>query len=145
MAQETFVVALDSDADARRVLDYAIRRAKSDGSRLVILHVLEWSPYSFLTPEELEERHTQRQQELSRAREAITDPAVKRAKDAGIEAEGELQYGNPVRILAKAAESHDATLVFVGRSGSDSIGARIFGSVPLGLAQLCTVPIVIVP
>ncbi len=145
MAQETFVVALDSDANGRRVLDYAIRRAKIDGARLVILHVLEWSPYSFLTPEEVEERHAQRQRELSRAREAITDPAVRRAEDAGVGAEGELQYGNPVRILAKAAEAHRASLVFVGRSGSDSLGARIFGSVPLGLAQLCTIPLVLVP
>jgi nucleotide-binding universal stress UspA family protein len=145
MAQETFVVGFDSDEDGRRVLDYAIGRAKRDGARLVILHVLEWSPYSFLTPEEIEERHARRENELARAREILMDPAVKRAKDAGLDAVSELQYGSPTRLLAKAAETHGASLVFVGRTGSDSIGARLFGSVPLGLAQICTVPLVLVP
>lgn len=145
MAQETFVVGFDSDEDGRRVLDYAIDRAKRDGARLVILHVLEWSPYSFLTPEELEERHARRQTEISRAREVLMNPAVERAKEAGVEAESELQYGSPTRLLAKAAENHGAALVFVGRTGSDSIGSRLFGSVPLGLAQICSVPLVLVP
>lgn len=145
MAQETFIVGFDSDEDGHRVLDYAIDRAKRDGARLVIVHVLEWSPYSFLTPEEIEERHARRKTELDRAREVLLDPAVARAKDAGVEAESELQYGSPTRILAKAAEEHGAAMVFVGRTGSDSIGARIFGSVPLGLAQICTVPLVLVP
>lgn len=145
MAQETFVVAFDSDEDGRRVLDYAIDRAGHDGARLVITHVLEWSPYSFLTPEEIEERHIRRKEELARAKEALMDPAVKRARDAGVEAESELHYGSAVKLLAKSAQTHGASLVFVGRSGSDSLGARIFGSVPLGLAQLCTVPLVLVP
>ncbi len=145
MAKETFVVAIDSDEDSLHVLDCAIDRAKHDDARLVLMHVLEWSPYSFLTPEELEERHARRSDELSRAQEALMDPAIERARDAGIEASGEMQYGSPVRLLAKAAEKHGAALVFVGRSGSDSIGSRIFGSVPLGLAQICTVPLVLVP
>lgn len=145
MAQETFVVGFDSDEDGLRVLDYAIDRAKRDGAKLVLLHVLEWSPYSFLTKEEIEERHARRKTELDRARQVLMDPAVKRAADAGVEAVSELQYGNPTRLLAKAAESHGASLVFVGRTGSDSIGARLFGSVPLGLAQICSVPLVLVP
>lgn len=145
MAQETFVVAYDSEEDGHRVLDYAISRAARDGARLIIVHVLEWSPYSFLTPEELEERHVRRREEMDRAREHLIEPAVARAREAGVEAEGDLQYGSAVRLLAKAARTHDASLVFVGRSGSDSIGARIFGSVPLGLAQVCHVPIVLVP
>lgn len=145
MAQETFVIAYESAEGDERVLDYAIDRAARDGARLVVVHVLEWSPYSFLTPEELEERHVRRREEMDRARSALIDPAVERASRAGVEAEGDLQYGSVVRLLAKAAETHGASLVFVGRSGSDSIGARIFGSVPLGLAQLCHVPIVLVP
>ncbi len=145
MARETFLVAQDSDQDGRRVLDYAIDRARRDGARLVIMHVLEWSPYSFLTPEELEERHVRRREEMERAQAALIDPAVAHARAAGVEAEGELKYGSVIRRLAEAARAHEAALVFVGRSGSDSIGARIFGSVPLGLAQLCTVPLVLVP
>jgi nucleotide-binding universal stress UspA family protein len=36
-------------------------------------------------------------------------------------------------------------MIFVGRAGSQSMAARVFGSVPIGLAQVAPVPTVIVP
>ena len=55
-----FVVACDGSPAAGRALKFAIEQAKSGGASLLLVHVLEWSPYSFLTPEELEERHKRR-------------------------------------------------------------------------------------
>ena len=106
LSQETYVVAYEGDD--RSVLDFAIKRAKSNDARVHIVHILEWSPYSFLTQEELAERHTRRKQELARAEESILAPALSHAREAGV-------------------------------------AARIFGSVPIALAQLSTVPVVIVP
>ena len=144
MPNELYVVAYDGD-DKRRVLDYATDQAKRSGASLHILHVLEWSPYSFLTPEELEERHARRQDELGRAKKAVIDPAIERTRAAGVEAEGEIRYGSVVDLVADTAKKMDAAMIFVGRTGSNTLGARIFGSVPLGLAQIAPVPTVIVP
>ncbi|SER52011.1 Nucleotide-binding universal stress protein, UspA family [Tranquillimonas rosea] len=145
MSNEVFVVAYEGGGGGSNVLDYAIARAKKEGAELRLVHVLEWSPYQFLTPEELEERHARRNDEVRRAQAHIIDPAIEKARTAGVTATGDLSYGSVVPLVAKAAKSCGASMIFVGRSGSDSIGARIFGSVPLGLAQIASVPTVIVP
>ncbi|MGI3164149.1 universal stress protein [Pseudooceanicola sp. 200-1SW] len=145
MSQEIFVVAYEGDDDSGSLLDYAIARAKKEDAALHIVHVLEWSPYSFLTPQEVEERHARRKDELSRAKAVIIDPAVAKAAEAGLTADGEIRYGQVVELIADIATKKAAAMIFVGRSGSNSISARVFGSVPLGLAQIAPVPTVIVP
>lgn len=145
MTPETFVVAYECDDDDATLLAYAIDRATKEGAALHIVHVLEWSPYSFLTPEELEERHGRRQQELERAKKVIIDPAVAKVEAAGVSCTAEIQYGQVVEIIAAIAEQKAAAMILVGRSGRNSIASRVFGSVPLGLAQIAPVPTVIVP
>lgn len=145
MTAELFVVAYEGGTDDSNVLSHAIAQAKKVGATLHIVHILEWSPYRFLTPEELEERHVRRKKELDRAKLAIIDPAVAVATQAGVNAVGELRYGNVVDLIVKIATESRASTIFVGRSGSQSVAARIFGSVPMGLAQVAPVPTVIVP
>lgn len=144
MPQETYVVAYEGGD--REVLDFAIARANKNGAALHLVHVLEWSPYSFLTPEELSERHKRRTEELARAEAAIMSPAVDHARSAGIaDVTSELRYGSVAELIAEIAAEKAATFVFVGRSGGNAIAARVFGSVPIALAQISTVPVVIVP
>lgn len=144
MSEETYVVAYDGDD--RGVLDFAIARALRNGASLHLVHILEWSPYKFLTPEELSERHQRREEEVARAQGALLDPAVKHAREAGVAAvTSDLRYGSVVELLAEIAAEKDGTFLFVGRSGGSGLAARMFGSVPLGLAQVSTVPVVIVP
>lgn len=144
MTSDTFVVAYEGDGDSNRVLDYAIDRAKREDAKLHVLHVLEWSPYKFLTPDEIEERHGRRQQEMERAKSVILDPAIERARAAGVEADGQMTYGNVIDLVNKTARDSKAAMVFVGRSGG-GLGNRVFGSVTIGLAESSPVPLVIVP
>lgn len=144
MSEEIYVVAYDGDDQS--VLDFAISRAKRNGASLHLIHVLEWSPYSFLTPQELEERHKRRQEEMARAESVVMAPAIDRAKEAGVEpVSGELRYGSVPELVSEIAAQKQATFLYVGRSGNSSLSARVFGSVPIALAQISTVPVVIVP
>jgi nucleotide-binding universal stress UspA family protein len=144
MSKETYLVAYEG-GDGQSVLDYAIDRAKRDGARLLIVHILEWSPYAFLTPEELAERHKRRREELSRAESAVIGPALEKARAAGVEAASELRYGAVIDLILEIARDAGASMIVVGRTGGSTLGARIFGSVPIGLAQAAPVPTVIVP
>lgn len=144
MPEEIYVVAYECD-DRPHVLDYATAQAARSGAKLHVVHVLEWSPYSFMTPQEIEERHARRQAELKRAQEMIIEPALKRAQAAGVEADGEIRHGSVVEILTETADRVGASMIFVGRAGGNALGARIFGSVPIGVAQIASVPTVIVP
>ncbi|AWI82242.1 universal stress protein [Alloyangia pacifica] len=145
MATETFVVAYENKEGDDGLLDYAIARAKKDDAALLLVHILEWSPYKFLTPQEIEERHARRKQEMARAREVMLDPALAKVHAAGLEGDCRIRYGSVVELVAEIASEAGASMIFVGRSGTQSMAARIFGSVPLGLAQVAPVPTVIVP
>jgi nucleotide-binding universal stress UspA family protein len=139
------IVGFDGSDASLRALDFAITRAQAQGDSILIAHVLEWSPYSFLSPQELEERHRRRQEELQRAEAAILAPVVKRVEAAGIPCATALRYGHIAETLCRIARDEGAAMIFIGRMGASGFAARIFGSVAATLAQVAPVPVVIVP
>ncbi|MCF3973734.1 universal stress protein [Paracoccus salsus] len=139
------VVGFDGSEASRRALDFAVGRAKAQGDSIIIAHVLEWSPYSFLTPEELAERHKRRNEELERAEKAILQPVVKRVEDAGVPVTTVIKYGHIAETICQIATDEDAALIFIGRMGHSGLATRIFGSVAGTLAQVAPVPVTIVP
>ncbi|MBK5933600.1 nucleotide-binding universal stress UspA family protein [Rhodovulum imhoffii] len=142
---QTFVVGYDGSDAARRAVQFALDRARDQNGRLVVAHVLEWSPYSFLTPTELEERHKRRREELQRAEKALLKPLLDSLKDAGVPVETALKYGNISDTLCDIAGEAGGTQIFIGRNGHSTMGSRIFGSVAGRLAQTASVPVTIVP
>ena len=58
------LVGVDASAASRRAVDFAAQRALMLHNDLVIAHVIPWSPFSFNTPSENEERHVRKAQEL---------------------------------------------------------------------------------
>ena len=139
------VVGYDGSEASDRALDFAVARAKTEGGSVTVAHVLEWSPYSFLTPTELEERHKRRGEELTRAKEAVIDPAVARLADSGVQVDTSIKYGHIANTLADICSETGASQIVIGRDGETSLGARVFGSVASTLAQAAPVPCTIVP
>ena len=140
-----FVVGYDGSEESQRALDFAISQAKATGAGIIIAHVLEWSPYSFLTPEELEERHVRRKEELARAESALMEPLKKANAGAGVMIETVIKYGHVANTLVSIAEESGASQMFIGRTSGSGLSARVFGSVAGNLAQSATVPCTIVP
>lgn len=145
MAGNTMVVGIDGSDAGKRALDFARGRAKSSGAGLVIVYVIEWSPFTFQTPEENEERHQRREEELAVAHERVLDPAVSAATKDGFEAEGIVRHGDAAELLEAIAVEKGATQVIVGRSAGKTLRDHFFGSVSSRLAAISTVPVTIVP
>lgn len=139
------VVGFDGSDASIRALDFAVSRAQAQGDSILIAHVLEWSPYSFLTPSEVEERHRRRKEELQRAEAAILTPMVRRVEEAGIPCSTTLRYGHIAETLCRIAKDEGAAMIFIGRMGDSGFASRIFGSVAATLAQVAPVPVTIVP
>ena len=59
-------VGTDCSNCSNRALDYAADRARATNSRLIVAHVIEWSQFSWNTPEENATRHKRREEELAR-------------------------------------------------------------------------------
>jgi nucleotide-binding universal stress UspA family protein len=139
------VVGYDGSDSAKAALAFATDLAKAQSGSIVVAHVLEWSPYSFLTPTELEERHKRRGEELERAEAAILAPAVEGLKDSGLVIETALKYGNIATTLGEIATESGADQIVIGRNGEPGLSSRVFGSVAISLAQAAPVPVTIVP
>lgn len=139
------VVGYDASDASTRALNFAVERAKAEGTGVIIAHVLEWSPYSFLTPEEIEERHKRRSEELKRAEEAVVAPAVKALADSGLQVETAMKFGHIADTLCRIANEEGASQIVVARTGETGLASRIFGSVAGSLIQSAPVPVTIVP
>lgn len=141
---DTFVVGFDGSDSSQRAVAYAAALAKTAGAKLHLVQVLEWSAYSFHTPEELAERHKRREQELERAN-AVVQPAVDALTKAGLKATGEARHGHAGDLLCAIAKETGAAQIIVGRKGGSALANRLLGSVTVTLAQASPVPVTIVP
>lgn len=146
MSKTTLIVGLDGSDAGNRVLDFATARAKLIGDcRIVLVYVIEWSPFSFQTAEENEKRHVRREEELELARERILAPALAAAQADGCTVEGLVQHGDVADILESVAKKNNASQIIVGRVGQRGIKERLFGGVTGRLIAASSVPVTIIP
>ena len=140
----TFLVASDGSDGAERAARFAAERARAEGAKLVLLHVVDWSPYEVLTPRDLETRHPQREREVQEAQEKILLPLAKAVGD-GLEVERLVRHGHPAEKVCEVAEELSVTQVFSGRRGRTKLRSMLFGSVSGALVQSSPVPLTVVP
>jgi len=139
------VVGLDGHGSGERALAYAERLAKLIGDcELMIVYVVEWSPYSFQTAEENAQRHKRREEEISTATQRVIDPAVAKVKSSGITATGKVRHGDVASILIAVAEEEKAEQIIVARSSEGGFAKRIFGSATSNLVMHASVPVTVV-
>ncbi len=141
----TFLVAVDGSEGSVRAADFATERALASNSKLVLAYVIEWSPYSFHTPDELAERHKRREEEIERAQSTVLGPVSKSVKDQGVDVEVVVHHGHPSETLVDLAKDRGATQIFIGRKGQSRVASLLFGSVAGSLVQTSPVPVTVVP
>ena len=141
---DVLVVGFDDTEQAHRAVAFAAERAGKTDCSLHLVFVVEWSPYSFHTPEELAERHKRREEELERAHSLI-QPIMAKLKDAGVSATCEASHGHAAELLCSIAEEKKACQLIIGRTSGSSFAQRLLGGVAITLAQVSPVPLTIVP
>ncbi len=143
--RNTFLVAVDGSEGSNRAVAFAAERAKAGGANVVLAHIIEWSPYSFHTPDELAERHKRREEEIDRAQSSIVDPVAKSLEESGVNVTSIVRHGHPGETLVELAAEHDVAQIFIGRLGESRLKAMLFGSLPAALVQTSPVPVTVVP
>lgn len=138
-------IGLDGHGSGERALNYAQRMAELIGDcELLVVYVVEWSPFSFQTAEENAERHKRREEEITTAMERVVNPAVKKLEDAGLKAKGIVRHGDVAHTLISIAEDEGAEQIIVCRSSEGGFAQRIFGSSMSNLVASATVPVTVV-
>lgn len=142
---KVLLVGFDCSKCSQRALDYAAEWAESSKHQMIVTHVIQWSPYSFNTPQENEERHLRREAELDRAHKEIVDPVVSDLRGRGLYARGVIRHGHPAETLAAVAEEFGVTNIIIGKTGSSRVKTQLFGSVANTLVQISEQPVTVVP
>lgn len=139
------VIGLDGHGSGDRVLDYSQKMAKLIGDcELLIVYVVEWSPFSFQTAEENAERHKRREEEISTAMERVVTPAVEKLQSSGLNVRGIVRHGDVAETLIAIAEEEKADQIIVCRASEGGITKRIFGSATSNLVMGASVPVTVV-
>ncbi len=122
------------------------RTERDPAARVLLCHVIPWSPFSFTTNEENERRGSRREAELKAAQDQVLVPLEKLAEERGSSVATIARHGDTADVLGAVARASGAGLVAVGRTGdSSSLRARLLGSYTSELAQHCPVPVVVIP
>ncbi|SIT80213.1 Nucleotide-binding universal stress protein, UspA family [Yoonia rosea] len=139
------VIGLDGRSSGEKALAFAKSLAeKADDCELIVVYVIEWSPFSFQTAAENAERHRRREEEISIARERVVDPAVADLKAAGLNARAIVRHGDVADTIDSIAHSEGASQIVVARSSDGGLTSRIFGSSTASLVMNARVPVTVV-
>lgn len=140
-----FLVGIDGSECGDRALDVAREHARAADAELLVCYVIDWSPFTFSTPQENAERHRRREEELSVARSKMLEPRLEQLEQAGVRAQGLTRHGHPARTLVQLAEEHEAAMIVIGRAGDTPMKTRIFGGTAAALVQTAPCPVLVVP
>lgn len=142
---DKILVALDGSEGGKRALKAAVNHAKLTKSGLVLTYVIDWTPYSFHTPEELAERHKRRESEIQRANDSVLHPETAALKNSGLSVESVVRHGKIAETLVDLAKEHGVSQIYIGKLGESRMRSMIFGSVTAALVQTSSVPVTVVP
>ncbi|SLN73824.1 universal stress protein [Ruegeria meonggei] len=139
------VIGLDGTATGERAIAFAKDLAERIGTcELLVAYVIEWSPYTFQTPEENAARHKRREEEIELATTRVVSPAVDALKAAGFNATGIVRHGDVAETLNSVTVENGGAQIVVGRSSADGLKKRIFGSATQNLVMHADVPVTVV-
>ncbi len=139
------LIGVDNSEASTRAVEFALERANAEDLQLVVAHVINWSPFSFNTPTENEERSSRRSSEIAAAQEQVIAPMVAVVEAAGRTPKTEIRHGNPSETLIDIAEELGASHIIVGRTGDSGLRQAIFGSVVMRLVHSSPFPVTVVP
>ncbi len=139
------VIGLDGTDTGERALAFAKDLAsRMEACELLAVYVIEWSPFTFQTPEENEQRHKRREEEIELATTRIVNPAVTALTEAGFSATGIVRHGDVAETLNALTVEHGGSQIIVGRASSSGFAKRIFGSSTQNLVMHADVPVTVV-
>jgi nucleotide-binding universal stress UspA family protein len=138
------VVGFDGSEPGNLALSYAKKLASLIGEgELILVYVVEWSPYSFLTPQENAERHKRREEEIAAAFARIVNPAVEALQGEGFAARGLVRHGHVAKILNQIAVDEGADQIVIARSSQSGLSEWVFGSSATNLVMHASVPVTV--
>lgn len=139
------VIGLDGTETGERALTFAKDLAgRIADSELLVVYIIEWSPFTFQTAEENAKRHKRREEEIELATNRIVAPAIESLEKSGFKASGIVRHGDVAETLNKITVENGGSQIIVGRMSANGISKRLFGSSTQNLVMHADVPVTVV-
>ena len=141
-----YVVGVDGSEGSHRALDFAKTQAKlmSKDVDLILVCVVEWSPYQFQTSEENENRKRRKIEEVEFANKRVIAPLMEMLRKEGLQAEAFVAHGNFVDVLNEIAEQKNASQIFISKFSAKKRRQRMFGDATAQIIINTNIPVTIV-
>jgi universal stress protein A len=136
--------ATDFSKASARALNEAVRLAKQNRAELLIVHVIEPTPYVADEGFSGAEIYTKLEDIAERDAKASMSKLVGRLKKSNIKARGLLLKGFAHDQIVKAAKSKKANMIVIGTHGRTGLSKLFMGSVAGKVISLATCPVVTV-
>lgn len=145
MSSKPVVLGFDGSEASRKAMGFTATFAHRFDARVVVVHVIDWSPFEFQTHEDNEMQSVRRRQQIQADREELFPPVLAALAEAGLEAEAMVLFGHPAEVLSAEAKARDALALVVGKTGMSRVKKLLFGSTASNAALLCERPVIVVP
>jgi nucleotide-binding universal stress UspA family protein len=146
---ERILVPTDGSEQSASAADHALEIARQFGSAVHAVHVVDdrgpgraAEAVSELSPR-AEERE-EGQERLERAGDELTAAITERAREAGLDAHGEVLHGEPADQITEYAKANDMDLIVLGARGRSAVGKFLLGSVAGKVARHASTPVMLV-
>ena len=136
--------ATDFSKASARALNEAINLAKQNRAELLIIHVIEPTPYVAGDEFGSAELYTKLQDIAERDANASMSKLLGRLKNSNIKAQGLLVKGFAHDQIVKAAKSKKANMICIGTHGRTGLSKLFMGSVAGKVISLATCPVLTV-
>ena len=132
---DRILVTLDTTPTDRAIIDHVKKLAKAMGSRVILLHVATGVPAQYQGAnaggEEVEEDR------------AYLDQIKDEFTDAGILAEGELEFGDPVKQIVNWVRTKGCDLLAMSTHGHHLLGDIVHGTTASRVQHSISVPVLL--
>ena len=129
------LVTLDATPTDRAIVEHVLRLAKLAGGRVVLLHVADGWAARTHGPDAISREITEDTAYLEGVRREF--------EAAGIEAEAELAYGDPVAEIVKWVEQRECDLVAMSTHGHRMLGDLFYGVTATRVQHRVRVPVLL--
>jgi nucleotide-binding universal stress UspA family protein len=137
----SLLVPMDGSPFSRRALDHALSEAKRCGGSVHVLRVVPPIDDYGMVPAYITKEH--RREMAERAREAL-DPALARARAAGVACEPHVLQGEIAPTIVRAARRLKCGGIVMGTHGRGTAACLVLGSVATKVVHLAKLPVTLV-
>ncbi|WDE07775.1 universal stress protein [Thalassomonas viridans] len=145
MDKHLYLVGIDGSEWSERATQRAVNLAKSNGSRVKLVYVLDWSRMQPIVAEGFVTPSVNTQDEEAYVEKNVLAPLLETYAGTGVNIDSEMRWGDPVEVLREQVKADHANMLFLGRRGRSRITDLLLGSVANKLAHCVGIPIVLVP